>query len=144
MKDREYIIPKKSPFNKIAGDNHFELEFAAFLERGEDVVSYAKNYFAVHFKIDYKNSDGNISDFYPDFLVKISNREIYILETKGREDIDDPLKITRLKQWVEDINRLQSKIKFNMLYVKQEDFEKYRPKNFGELVKSFQERSYGI
>ena len=31
-KEQGYIIPKKSIFNKIIGDSHLELEFAAFLE----------------------------------------------------------------------------------------------------------------
>src|SRR3990172_12513533 len=112
VKDQGYLIPKKSVFNKIIGDSHLELEFASFLEECEDVVSYVKNYFAVHFKIDYKNASGAISDFYPDFIVKLDTRRVYIVETKGREDLDDPLKIERLKQWCDDINRVQKNIKF--------------------------------
>ena len=135
VKDQGYLIPKKSLFNKIIGDSQFELEFASFLESCPDVESYIKNYFAVHFKIDYKNATGEISDFYPDFLVKISEHEIYIVETKGREDLDDPLKIQRLSQWVGDINKAQTKIRFSWLYVKQEGYEKYHPKNFHELIK---------
>ena len=50
-----------------------ELLFASFLEKCPDVVAYAKNYFAVHFSIDYVNDDGNISAYYPDFIVKTSD-----------------------------------------------------------------------
>src|SRR3989338_640710 len=59
VNDQGYIIPKKSPFSKIIGDSQLELRFASFLEscpEGE-IISYVKNYFGVHFKIDYKNSD---------------------------------------------------------------------------------------
>ena len=31
-----------------------------------DVISYAKNYLAVHFKLDYINSDGDISNYFPE------------------------------------------------------------------------------
>ena len=55
-----------------------------FLEGCEDVVSFAKNYYEVHFKIDYKNANGSISYYYPDFFVKVDNKNIYIVETKGR------------------------------------------------------------
>jgi type III restriction enzyme len=48
-KEQGYLIPKKSIFNKIVGDSNLELLFARFLEDCEDVVSYAKNYMAVHF-----------------------------------------------------------------------------------------------
>jgi type III restriction enzyme len=136
--DRAYLVPKKSAFNRIVGDSQFELEFADFLERLADneIISYAKNYYEVHFKIDYKNADGTIANYYPDFFVKADEKTVYIVETKGREDLDDPLKIKRLAQWCEDANARQKKIMYKMLYVKQEEWEKYRAKNWGELVKA--------
>ncbi len=136
-KDQGYIVPKKSVFNKIIGDSHFELEFANFLEACDDVVSYVKNYFAVHFRIDYRNADGAISDFYPDFFVKVSEKAVYIVETKGREDLDDPLKIARLKLWCEDVNAIQNRIRYVPVYVKQEEYEKYQPKSFSDVIKMF-------
>lgn len=47
VKDQDYLIPKKSPFNRIVGDSPFELQFAAFLEKCDDVISHAKIYLAV-------------------------------------------------------------------------------------------------
>jgi len=135
-KDQGYIVPQKSIFNKIIGDSNFELEVASLLERCPDIISYAKNYFSVHFKIDYRNADGAISDYYPDFMVKLSNKEVYIVETKGREDLDDVLKIERLKQWCQDVNKRQSKVLYSMLYVKQDDYDKYKPQTFKELIDS--------
>jgi len=93
VKDQSYLLPQKSVFNKIIGDSHFELEFASFLEKCEDIISFVKNYLAVHFKIDYQNADGDIRDYYPDFIVKRNEREIFIIETKGLEDLDVPLKM---------------------------------------------------
>jgi len=137
--DRSYIVPKKSIFNKIVGDSHFELEFASFLEGCEDIISYVKNYFSVHFKIDYKNADGSISDYYPDFIVKVSPKEYYVIETKGREDLDDVEKIKRLEQWCNDVTLNQKLFKYNMLYIKQEDWDKLpqKPKDFKEAVRNF-------
>jgi len=136
-KDQDYIVPKKSVFNKIIGDSHLELEFAEFLERCDDVMSYAKNYFAVHFKIDYKNADGDISNYYPDFIVKKSENEIYIIETKGQEDLDVPLKTERLKQWCKDINMAQSDIRYDFVFVDEESFHFYPPTSFEELINNF-------
>ena len=138
-KDQGYIIPKKSIFNRIIGDSRFELLFARFLEDCEDVVSYAKNYLAVHFKLDYVNADGDISNYYPDFLVKLSNKRIVVVETKGQEDLDVPEKMARLKQWCEDINRVQADVTYNFVYVDQESFEKYNPRSFKQLVDGFRE-----
>jgi type III restriction enzyme len=139
VKEQGYFIPKKSVFNKIVGDSHLELEFASFLDNCEDIVSYAKNYFAVNLRIDYVNADGNISNYYPDFIVKFNRNRIYIVEVKGREDLDVPLKVKRLKQWCDDINSLQSGIKFDFVYVDEESFNKYRPTSFKSLVESFRE-----
>ena len=137
VKDQSFLIPKKSPFNKIFGDSHLELEFAAFLEECEDIISYVKNYFAVQFKIDYRNSTGEISNFFPDFIIKKSEKEMYIVETKGREDLDDPLKIKRLAQWCEDINQNQNKVKFSWIYIKEDEFKKDKINNFSQLIRVF-------
>jgi type III restriction enzyme len=135
--DKKYLLPKKSVFNKIVGDSDFELEFADFLESADDVVSFAKNYFEIHFKIDYKNAAGAISSYYPDFFVKTNNKTVYIVETKGREDLDDIEKIKRLEQWCKDASERQKKIEYKMIYVKQEEWDKYKPKNFNDLEKTF-------
>ncbi|MFH2065532.1 MAG: DEAD/DEAH box helicase family protein [Pseudomonadota bacterium] len=138
-KDQGYLVPKKSLFNRIIGDSHFELLFARFLEDCADVVSYAKNYLAVHFKLDYVNNEGDISNYYPDFLVKLSKEQIVIVEIKGQEDLDVPQKMTRLRQWCEDINKIQSNVKYDFVYVDQGGFEKFKPVLFRQLIDGFQE-----
>ena len=138
-KDQGYIVPKKSVFNRIIGDSRLELEFSSFLEGCDDVVSFAKNYLAVHFKLDYVNANGDISNYYPDFLVKLSEKRIVIVETKGREDLDVPLKMARLRQWCEDINRIQSDVRCEFVFVDEESFEKYKPASFRQLSDNFRE-----
>lgn len=139
VKEQGYIIPKKSIFNKIIGDSQLELQFAAFLETCDDIISYVKNYLAIHFKMDYVNAKGNISNYYPDFIVKKSEQEVFIIETKGLEDVDVSLKIRRLKQWCEDINRGQTNVTYDFVFVDEEGFAKYKPKSFDELVANFQQ-----
>lgn len=139
VKDQGYLIPKKSLFNRVIGDSRFELQFAGFLEECSDVVSYAKNYLAVHFKLDFVNADGDISNYYPDFLVKLSGQKIVIVETKGQEDLDVPLKIQRLQQWCEDINAIQADVTYDFVYVDQEGYERYQPKTFRQLLDGFRE-----
>lgn len=138
-KDQGYLVPKKSVFNRIIGDSPLELRFAAFLEDCSDVVSYAKNYLAVHFKLDYVNAGGDISNYYPDFVVKLSDRRIVIVETKGREDLDVPLKMARLRQWCEDLNRVQADVEYDFVYVDEESFEKFNPTSFRQLLEGFRE-----
>jgi len=138
-KDQGYLVPKKSIFNRIIGDSHFELEFASFLDNCTDVISFAKNYLAVHFKLDYVNADGDISNYYPDFMVKLSEKQIVIVETKGQEDLDVPLKMERLRQWCEDINAKQDEVHYDYIFVDEASFEKFKPTTFKQLMDSFLE-----
>ena len=86
-KDQGYLIPKKSVFNRIIGDSHFELLFARFLEdcADDDVISYAKNYLAVHFKLDYVNANGDISNYYPDFSLRYLPRRFSLSKPRDRK-----------------------------------------------------------
>lgn len=137
VKEQGYLLPKKSVFNKIIGDSHLELEFAAFLEKCDDIISYVKNYLAVHFKIDYVNANGDISNYYPDFFVKKSEKEVFIVETKGLEDLDVPLKMQRLKQWCDDINKAQTEIIYDYVFVDEKSFKDYKPRSFNDLKDGF-------
>ena len=146
INDTEFYRPNKSVFNIISGDSILELRFAALLDNCADVVSFGKNYFAVNFKLDYLNADGVISYYYPDFLVKLKpsqgKEELYVVETKGREDLDDPLKFSRLEQWIKDVNSIPgSKQIWNALYVSQETFDKNRDdyRSFADLVAEFRD-----
>ncbi len=139
VKEQDYLVPQKSVFNRITGDLHFELEFAEFLENCPDVVSYAKNYFALHFKLDYINADGDISNYFPDFFVKLTDGRVVIVETKGREDLDVPLKMQRLSQWCEDVNRIATDVDYDFVYVDQESFDIYSPQTFQQLLDGFTE-----
>ena len=138
-KEQPYLVPSKSVFNRIIGNSKLELDFARFLEDSTDVLAYAKNYLAVRFKLDYVNADGDISNYYPDFLVKVSDNKTYVVETKGREDLDVPLKMQRLRQWCEDINRAQTDIAYDYVYVDEDSIEKYNPSSFKDLAANFRE-----
>jgi type III restriction enzyme len=136
-KEQGYMVPKKSLFNRIIGDSQFELEFGSFLDNCEDVRAFAKNYFAVNFKLDYVNASGDISNYYPDFLVKTEDGKMFVVETKGQEDLDVPLKMARLKQWRQDINKVSGAQKWDFIFVDEDSFKKYRPSTFAGLQEGF-------
>ena len=135
----EYLRAKKCVFNKIVGDSNFELEFAGFLDATIDVVSFVKNFKQLNFKIDYIKSDGSIGMYYPDFTLKLKNGDFWVVETKGAEDSDDPLKIERLKIWCEDVTNSTGN-SWRCLYVKQKIWNtlKITPNSFGEIIDVFE------
>lgn len=136
VNDQAYIIPKKSIFNKVVGDSHFELEFAAFLDGCSDITSFVKNSQSTYFKVEYRNADGSVANYYPDFIVKESEKNIWIIETKGNADLDVPLKWERLVSWCEDASA-QTNLSIKPLYVLQNEWDKYRPKSFVQLCSTF-------
>jgi type III restriction enzyme len=142
--NQSFLIPKKSVFNKIIADNDFEMEFAAYCEnRFDDVISFAKNTFGeggVNFSIEYQKENGNIASFYPDFFIKTIKNTFFIVETKGREDLDDIRKIKRLATWCKDINTAQKEYTYTPIYIKQEKWEAVKKdvKTFVDICKLFE------
>lgn len=136
-KEQDYILPKKSVFNKIVGDVPFELEFAKFLERCPDVDSYAKNYFAIDFKLDYIKTNGDISNYYPDFIVKTVDGRMVIVELKGRVDEDVPLKMARLKQWCGECAQMQLDGRYDFVFVDDAGFRNFSTNTFGDVLSGF-------
>ena len=124
VKQQGYVAAKKSIFNKTVGDSNLELEFAGFLDNCPDVISFAKNGRSMNpsLFIEYRNADGSISNYYPDFLVKTSEKEVWIVETKGREDLDDPLKWDRLNTWVADATAQRDGVVYRAMLVREEDW----------------------
>lgn len=142
VKEQGYLVPRKSIFNKIIGDSPLELRFASFLDEcgsNGEIVSFAKNFFAVGFKLDYVKADGSISTYTPDFIVKKSEKEVYIVETKGLDDLDITQKMARLRTWCEDVNKAQDAVKYGFVFVDENGFDKYKPKKFADLVQGFVE-----
>ena len=139
VKEQPYLIPEKSVFNRITGDNKLERDFASFVDDSPDVVSFAKNYFALGFKLDYVNDDGDIANYYPDFFVKLTDGRVVVAETKGRKDVDVDPKMYRLAQWCEDINTDQSDVVYDFVYVDEDGFREYTPKTFQQLLEGFRE-----
>ncbi|MDQ5913755.1 MAG: ResIII protein, partial [Patescibacteria group bacterium] len=140
VNDKGFVVPKKSVFNKIVGDSDFELVFAGFIESCEDVISFTKNFQnkeASALRVEYKNSEGFIANYYPDFFVKVDSKTVYIVETKGREDDDAKLKFKRLQKWCEDVNNRQSRMTYKALYIKQEDWNKDKLRSFDEVIRVF-------
>lgn len=137
-KDNAFIVSRKSLFSKIVGDSQLELDFAVFLDHCDDVMSFAKNSQAVGFFLDYRNEEGSIAKYFPDFIVKASKSDIWIIELKGREDLEVSHKRERLELYCEDATLQDNNgCVYQSLYIRQEDWEKYRARDFQDLVNIF-------
>ncbi len=140
---RQHLPATKCIFNRIVGEPNsggFELRFAAFLEAAPDVQAFAKNYLAVGFKLDYVKANGDLSNYIPDFIVRDTGGTVWIIETKGREELDLPQKMARLKQWCADATTAEDNGQpYDFVFVDQNGFETHKPKTFASLAASFME-----
>jgi len=128
----------KCIFNYVPCDNDFEIDIAEFLDRAEDVLAFSKIVPKIGFFVEYRDSDGDLRLYYPDFVVLTQNNEHFIVEAKGREDIDVQYKDKRIKLWCEDATNL-AKSKWSFIRIDQEDFEKYRFKSVKELISTLKD-----
>lgn len=124
VSNQAFMVSKKTIFNRVVGDSHLELRFAQFLDRAPDVKAFAKNTRAVHFFMEYVNATGEISHYYPDFIVRTNDDQIFIVETKGLQDLDVLPKWKRLVQWCSDATATnETSEKYTPLFISDDDFD---------------------
>jgi len=122
----------KTVFNLVACHNEYERDFAAFLHAAPDVTAFAKLPEQFGFCIQYTDSVANLRNYFPDFVASLADGSFWIIETKGREDIEVALKDEAARTWCGFATTLTGK---NWSYIKvlQKDFEELRPERFEEV-----------
>lgn len=123
----------KTVFNFVALYNDYEGDFAKFLDKCDDITSFAA-LAGTDFKIDYLTSKGAIRFYYPDFVAaqKVGKDKIYwILETKGREFPELDNKNKAVERWCKQITKQTGK-DWKYLMVKQSKFS-----SIGNNINSF-------
>ncbi len=130
---KKVIESKFTVFNYIACGNEFELAFARFLDRCEDIISFAKIPDQFGFSIGYTDTLANIRNYFPDFIAVAEDGTKWVIETKGREDIDVRLKDNAAISWCENASELTEE---NWQYIKvpQKEFETLHPEGFEEMI----------
>jgi len=133
---RPTFTAQKTIFNLVAADNEFEREFAKFLDSAPDVNRFAKIPRRFGFSIEYTDSATNLRYYEPDFVAVDSSGIHYLIETKGREDIDVVHKDRAARIWSENATLLTNKQWF---YVKvpQKEFGDLQTTRFGDVILAF-------
>ncbi len=124
---------QKTIFNKVACDNEFEAAFARFLDQAKDVVRFGKLPRQFAFSIPYTDTRGNMRQYYPDFVVVDAKDISYLVETKGREDIEVANKDRAARIWAAQATKLTGR-EWRYVKVLQVDYQAQAPHAFAELV----------
>lgn len=108
-------IYEKLPYPSNRGG--FEKDLMEYADSDSEVEAIMKinEYYHSFASITYIRTDGFLSLYYPDFIIKTVNK-IYIIETKSDKDMNDPN--VRQKQlatldWVRRINQLKQEDRIN-------------------------------
>jgi len=70
------------------------------------VTAWAKLTMNSRFALEYISRAGALRYYYPDFVLRLEDDTCLIVETKGQEDLDVPLKDRRARRWCQDATRL--------------------------------------
>lgn len=130
---------KKTIFNLVAADNEFERDFARFLEAAPDVASFAKLPPRFGFAIEYTDSASNLRYYEPDFVAVDREGSHFLVETKGREDIDVTHKDRAARIWCENASLLTGTA-WRYVKVPQSDFGRLQPAELSDLDLIFGKR----
>lgn len=125
---------KKTLFDLTPCGNEFELEFARFLNDASDIATFANlGNLPQKLSIEYLDSANNLRYYEPDFVARDLEGTHWLLETKGREDLDVSYKDARAERWCEDVSTLTGEM-WRYLKIPQKEFSKLHPKMFVELL----------
>ena len=108
-------IYEKLPYPSNRGE--FEKNFMLYANDDGEVESIMKvnEYYHSFANINYIRTDGFLSLYYPDFVIKTKDK-IYIIETKSDKDLQDPnVKQKQLAtlDWVKRVNQLKPDDRMN-------------------------------
>src|SRR5271165_3101368 len=123
----------RTVFNLVPCDNHFERDFAKFLDNATDVAAYAKLPQPFGFSIDYTDGAMNLRSYYPDFTAVDTHGTRWLLETKGAEYDDVAHKDTAASNWCENATQLTG-VKWQYLKIPQKAFDLLQPSKLEHLL----------
>lgn len=123
---------EKQIFNLVACDRNYEVRFAQFLDRAEDVMAYTKNNRYVHFQVEYLSFKGGMRYYYPDFIVRAKGG-MFVVETKGLQDVEVARKDERMEQWCKDASQITGQ-QWQYLKVLEDDFNRYQFRDFESVI----------
>lgn len=98
---RPALEATKTLFNLVTCNRQLEVAVAKFCDRAPDVVAFAKNAGSQCLRVDYLAQGDRLAFYTPDFFARTIDGHYYLIETKGREDRDVPLKAKAAIAWCE-------------------------------------------
>jgi len=110
----------------------FEKEFMIYLDEQDAVKAFTKVLPRHPLHIPYYNQEGYLRYYLPDFVVRGENG-FYLVETKGMEEVNVPIKDREALRWCGNVQKLSGQT-WNYMKVRTQDFETYKTQDFNTLA----------
>jgi type III restriction enzyme len=123
---RPALEAAKTLFNLVTCNRELEVAVAKFCDRAPDVAAFAKNAGPQCLRIDYLANGDRLAFYAPDFFVRTIDGHYYLVETKGREDRDVPLKAKAAIAWCEAASRVTTEVATTNQNVRSADFSQQK------------------
>lgn len=109
-----------------------EKEFMSYLDERDEVRAFTKVLPRHPLHIPYYNQEEYLRYYHPDFVVK-EERRMYLVETKGMEGVEVPIKDRETLRWCGNVQKLSGE-SWKYLKVRPQDLETYKSQNFRTLA----------
>ncbi|WP_205370855.1 DEAD/DEAH box helicase [Thermoleptolyngbya sp. PKUAC-SCTB121] len=131
---RPALEAAKTLFNLVTCNRELEVAVAKFCDRAPDVAAFAKNAGSQCLRVDYLANGDRLAFYTPDFFIRTLDGHYYLVETKGREDRDVPLKAKAAIAWCEAAS--SETTQWHYLYIPQGVFERMAGDTIAELARA--------
>jgi type III restriction enzyme len=131
---RPALEASKTLFNLVTCNRELEVAVAKFCDRAPDVAAFAKNAGSQCLRVDYLANGDRLAFYTPDFFIRTIDNHYYLVETKGREDRDVPLKAKAAIAWCEAAST--ETLQWQYLYIPQGVFERMAGDTVAELARA--------
>jgi type III restriction enzyme len=131
---RPALEANKTLFNLVTCNRELEVAVAKFCDRAPDVAAFAKNAGSQCLRVDYLANGDRLAFYTPDFFVRTLDHHYYLIETKGREDRDVPLKAKAAIAWCDAAST--ETLRWQYLYIPQGVFERMAGDTVAELARA--------
>jgi type III restriction enzyme len=123
----------RTMFNLVPCNRSLETAFVELGNRATDIAAFAKNAGPQCLRIDYLSDGCRLAFYTPDFFVRVTSGNYYLVETKGQVDRDVPTKARAAVEWCKAASAKKSRWEY--VYIPEGVFQRFHGSTFVELAR---------
>jgi type III restriction enzyme len=124
---------ERTVFNLVPCNRTLETAFVGLCGKASDVAAFAKNAGPQCLRVDYLADGVRLAFYTPDFFVRVTAGNYFLVETKGQVDKDVPVKARAAVEWCKAASTKQ--VKWEYLFVPEGVFQRFQGNTVAELAR---------